>query len=355
MITSMIDPRALKRAKVSFSLRRVDLSDVKMLKSGEDVKPRAGDLVLARFASAGQHKNLQLRNGRRARLFPDDTVLVAYGNRYAPDQFEALVPGHLGMCSLVAGGGIAAEVVDKSGKVRAASKIEPLGLVCDKDGRVLNLADYALPELPWAEPAVPILAVAGTAMNAGKTETLINLTRGLSNAGLRVGVVKVTGTGAGGDIWAAVDAGGSPVLDFTDAGLASTYHVPLNELEAAAKRLISHALSEGVDVIVIELADGLYQQETSAMLASNCFTRLLNGLIFAAGDAMGAVAGVDWLAKHSAVEVLGIGGVLTMSPMAMREARNIIGLPVFDIKSLNDPEIAVSLLRRDPHRLISGT
>jgi len=340
-----IDPVQLAKTKVSFSLRRVNLDDIKTLVSGEEVKPRSGDIVLARFDLAGQHKNLQLCSGRRSRLFPSDTVLVAYGNRYAPDQFEALVPSHLGPCSLVAGGGIASEVIDKSGKVRPASKIQPLGLAADADGRVLNLSDYAVPDLPWVEPKIPLLAVAGTAMNAGKTETVINLTRGLSNAGLRVGVIKVTGTGSGGDIWAAVDAGGAPVLDFTDAGLASTYHVSLDDLEHRSRQLISHTVRSGVDAIVIELADGLYQQETSALLTSNAFTSMLSGLVFAAGDAMGAVAGVDWLRKNTQINVIGIGGVLTMSPMAMREAGNIIGLPVLDLKSLNNADVAMSLLQ----------
>ncbi len=339
-----IDLSSIENLKISFSLRRVCTADISALAHGRHLAPRAGDIVMARFNTVGQHRYLQLHNGRKAKLFPGDTLLVAYGNRYAPDQFEAVIPGNLRTCALVAGGGIAAEVIRQSGRVRTASVIEPLGLAADSQGRVLNVSDYALAELPWQTPNIPIVAVAGTAMNAGKTETVVNLTKGLTCAGLRVGVVKVTGTGAGGDIWAAIDAGGSPVLDFTDAGLASTYHVPVDILETVARRLIGHALAAGVDCIVMELADGLFQQETAALLQSQDFTSLLHGVIFAAGDAMGAVAGIQWLQTHTDLTVFGAGGVLTMSPLAMHEARQCIGLPVFDLPTLSHPDIAHTLL-----------
>ena len=50
-------------------------------------------------------------------------------------------------------------------------------------------------------------------MDAGKTQTATFLVRGMVTAGLRVGYAKVTGTGAGGDIWWLKDAGADPVLE----------------------------------------------------------------------------------------------------------------------------------------------
>jgi dethiobiotin synthetase len=345
MSVSMLSPDVLGQSKIAFTLRRIPTETMKTLV--QDEVPQVGDVVMARVVDLGQHKNLQLINGRRSRMFHDDMVMVAYGNRYAPDQYEALIPTQLGPCHLVAGGGIASEVHCKSGRVRSATKLEAIGLVGDKHGRVINLADYALPSLPWVAPRVPVIAIAGTAMNAGKTETVINLVKGLSLANLRVGVLKVTGTGAGGDIWAAVDAGGTPVLDFTDAGLPSTYHVPHEQVEEAALNLISHALQSKVDAIVIELADGLYQQETSRLLTSPQFSSVLNGMIFAAGDAMGAFAGVEWL-KQNKLPIMGVSGLLTQSPLAMNEARTVLKLPIFDMKTLNEPTTALALARPIP-------
>ena len=54
-------------------------------------------------------------------------------------------------------------------------------------------------------------------MNSGKTTTVAAITHGLTAAGLRVGAMKVTGTGAGGDPFLFADAGAAEVLDFTSA------------------------------------------------------------------------------------------------------------------------------------------
>ena len=94
------------RAKKAFVTRRVPTNDMETLISG-NLRPSPGDLLLATVQELGKHKRLELRNGRRARLNPGDEIVVAYGNRYAPDQFEALISEDLGACDLVAAGGIA--------------------------------------------------------------------------------------------------------------------------------------------------------------------------------------------------------------------------------------------------------
>lgn len=342
MFISPIDSERLAGTKVAFTLRRVDFSAATQLIGGR-VTPRVGDIVLARVEQLGQHKNLQLRDGRRSRLFLGDEILVCFGNRYAPDQYEAYVPESLGLCHLVAGGGIAASVSSKSGMVGSATTINVLGVLADDQGRVLNIADFSLPQLVNRLAHQPVIAVAGTAMNAGKTETLVNLVKGLVRSGLKVGTAKVTGTGAGGDMWAAVDAGASRALDFTDAGMPSTYHASADQVEQGALNLIAHLNESKVDVIVLELADGLFQTETAALLASTSFISQVNGIIFAAGDAMGAVAGVHWLERHK-LPVIGVSGVLTRAPLAMREAGAALQLPIYDIATLSSAKGAFDLV-----------
>jgi len=80
----------LEMAKAAYSVRRVDLSDVSDVIAG--VRPSPGDLVLARVSALGQRQTLQSGNGRKRRLWPGDEIVVAYGERYAPDFFEAVVP-----------------------------------------------------------------------------------------------------------------------------------------------------------------------------------------------------------------------------------------------------------------------
>src|SRR5262245_18790878 len=187
--------------------------------------PAPGDLFLARVDTLGQHACLQLPDGRRRKLFVGDEIVVAYGNRYAPNQFEAVVPRSFGPCDLVAGGGVAARVLSWHGKItKDATQITPLARIVGATDAPANLTDYALPSLDRIPPPQPrTLVVCGTSMDSGKTQTAAFLVKGLSLAGLRVGFAKVTGTGSGGDTWLLRDAGANPVLDFTDAGLASTY------------------------------------------------------------------------------------------------------------------------------------
>lgn len=336
------DRNRVLRAKAAYTTRRIPREDIATLVTG-DVTPKTGDVVLARIEKVGQHPRIELATGRRSRLFVGDEVLLCVGNRYAPDQFEAVIPRGLGQCAMVAAGGIAAEVLTRSDKVANATAIHLHGLVGDGQGNVLNLERYALPKINPSSPRQVVLAVAGTAMNAGKTETVTNLIKGLVHAGFRVGAAKVTGTGAGGDVWSALDAGANPVLDFTDAGLASTYQVPAERVERAALTLLAYLSESEADVIVLELADGLLQTETARLLESQRFASFLDGVIFAAGDALGAVAGIQWLnQKH--LNVLGASGVLTRSPLAIRELETVIGMPVFGMDTLNNPLEAAALV-----------
>jgi len=92
--TVRLDAARLPAAKPAYTTRHVDLNSATGLLSG--VRPAVGDLVLATVTAVGQHPKVEGPDGRRASLFPGDEVVVAYGHRYAPDQFEASVPDDLG-------------------------------------------------------------------------------------------------------------------------------------------------------------------------------------------------------------------------------------------------------------------
>ncbi|ROR32801.1 hypothetical protein [Inmirania thermothiophila] len=319
----------LRRAKKAYTTRRVDWSGVCGLVHGR--RPQAGDLVLARVAAIGQHKRIELADGRRARLFRGDEVVVAYGNRYAPDQFEAVVPADLGPCDLVAAGGVAARARSAHDRMQEPTRLEPVGLLAGADGAVLNLRRYRLARR--VAPRVPTIAVVGTSMNAGKTTTAAGIVHGMRACGLRVGAAKITGTGAGGDVWHLTDAGAEHVLDFVDAGHASTYLLEPAAVEEVLRLLTAELAARGVEAVVLEVADGLYQRETEALLTGTAFAECVDAVFFAAGDAMGAVAGAQWLAARGR-RVLGISGALTRSPLAVREAQAACAAPVLDLEGL---------------------
>jgi len=333
-----LQPGRIERAKRSYATRRIPSESIATLLVGSR-RPQPGDLVLARVEKLRQHKRLELPNGRRADLFRGDEIVVSYGHRYAPDQFEAEVPEDLSPCHLVAAGGVAAVALSRHGAISPATEIAPIGLLGDADGEVLNLAGWSLPT-PIASRQRPLtVAVAGTSMNSGKTTTAAHLIRGLRSAGLTVGAAKVTGTGAGGDFWKMTDAGAELVLDFTDAGFASTYKLQPAEVLGIFRTLVVHLSLASVDAIVLEVADGLLQDETAALLASATFRQQVDALLFAAADALGAHSGLDWLADRG-LPVVALSGSFTQSPLAVREAASFTTLPVLGLEALSSARVA---------------
>ncbi|WP_328609760.1 hypothetical protein OG943_11735 [Amycolatopsis sp. NBC_00345] len=192
-------------------------------------------------------------------------------------------------------------------------------------------------------------------MNTGKTTAAVHLVRGLSQAGYRVGAAKVTGTVSYEDVLAMHDAGAVVTHDFTDCGYATTVGLGIGQLRGLFGGLIAELTRGGSEVIVIEVADGLLQTETAALLRDAECRRWLDGVLFATRDALGAIEGVRRL-REWGLPVLGLSGVLTSSPLAMAETRDTVNLPIYlsteifesgrsGAGLLSDPDTAIGLLR----------
>ena len=133
------------------------------LAAGPTVTPRAGDVVVARVTEILNHKRVETPESRKAILFPGALIMLAYGHRYAADQFLAHVPDSLEPCHLVAAGGVAGTVTEQHVSVDDPTRIEPLGLLADGLG-IVNLTRFA----PYALNPVPSLgATAAELVGAG--------------------------------------------------------------------------------------------------------------------------------------------------------------------------------------------
>lgn len=220
--------------------------------------------------------------------------------------------------------------------------MQPLGLVCRADGTPINVADYAI-ENAQGRAKLNVIGVLGTSMNSGKTTATANLAHGLGRAGYRVAAIKATGTGAFGDYNAYLDAGAHCVLDFTDAGMASTYQQPLQRIERGYHALLTEAEARGCDIAVVEFADGILQEETRQIVQWASVRATLIGTVFTATDALSAVAGISW-ARSRELAPLAVSGMITLSPLAQREAEPSVGVPILSASELCDPLIASRLL-----------
>lgn len=335
----------LRRAKRAYTTRHVPPAALHALDARPAAPPQAGDLLLARVTRLGKHQSIEQVDSRRSALFVGDEILLAYGARYAPDQFEAEVPASLAPCHLAAGGGVAGLVTRRHGAVSAPTEIEPLGLVLNAHGRRVRLADHGLPPRTDHGPRPLTIASVGTSMNAGKTTSAAYLVKGLCRAGLRVGAAKITGTGSGNDPGLLRDAGASEVLDFTDCGYASTSGLDLEALLGILATVHREMAVRHVQVLVMEVADGLLQRETAMLLQSPRFAQRVDACLFSSGEAMGAAAGLRWLHDRG-LPVLALAGTLTRSPLAQAEAEAATGLRALTLADLSDADQARALLRR---------
>jgi hypothetical protein len=351
-------PRRLAHAKKAYTTRflaqRLATSPDGFFLSDGAVAPESGDIVLARVLRIGQHTKLESPASRRQALYIGDEILVAYGNRYAPDQFLARVPSALDDCQLIAAGGLAGQVIAQHNSMAPATDIAPIGLLADDSG-ILNLSRLAPYRLDTTRSDAssgmlsrhrpPVIAVLGTSMNSGKTTAMSCLIKGLSAAGLAVSAGKATGTGSGNDRGMFVDAGAVKVLDFTDFGVPTTFELDHSRVRAVFTGMVAALTDPDTDVIVLEIADGVYQGETRRLLADPAFQAVVDRVIFTASDALGATAGVQVL-RAAGLRVAAVTGVLTSSPLAVQEASAAIDAPVLGTLSLCMPAAAVSLLPR---------
>lgn len=312
--------------------------------------PRSGDVVIANVAELGKHTRLQSPVSRRQLMFVGQEIMVAYGHRYAPDQFLAHVPDNLGPCQLVAGGGVASEVIEQHASIDKATQLEPVGLLM-RQGKVVNLLDFAPlsieNESPQAAqidaPRPPVIAVLGTSMNSGKSTTLGCLVNGLVNSGMQVAAGKATGTGAGNDPNLFTDAGAFSVCDFTDFGFPTTYRLDYETVRDLLVAMIREQSATGSGTVVIEIADGLFQGETSRLLRDPIFTAQVDRVLFSAQDALGAQAG-ERILLDAGLDLAAVSGVVTASPLAAKEAQAQLSTPVIGTFELCRAEVASALL-----------
>lgn len=345
------DTKALLNAKASYSTRFVHAEMVKNIEGFSVTtdpyqNPSIGDVVIARVTSLGHHKRLEGPGSRRQHMFVGDEIIVAYGSRYAPDQFEAFLPENLAPTNLVAAGGMASTVSSHHSRISRATSLQPIGLL-NYNGKRVNLKDFAPHSV---EPVIhnqnidaKVILVFGSSMNSGKSEVVTRIVKGLDRAQLKVVAGKATGTGSGNDPLKFADAGAQKVLDFTDFGYPSTFRVSYNEIRAILINMHAALAAESPDVIVIEIADGLFQPDTARLINDPAVHSLTDRVVYASADSLGAVTGTAKL-QDAGFDVACLSGVVTSSPLARREANEAISVDVINTFDFDKAHIAQSLV-----------
>ena len=122
-------------------------------------------------------------------------------------------------------------------------------------------------------------------------------------------------------------------LDFSDAGLPSTYMCTETELLDLYQTLLGKLEPHKPDYIVMEIADGLVQRETDFLLRSPKFMSTVSNIMMSCGDSLSAFFAVDYLIKLGFPPSV-LAGKFTMSPLLIEEVKAGTSTPVLTIDDL---------------------
>lgn len=169
-------------------------------------------------------------------------------------------------------------------------------------------------------------------MNSGKTTTAAMCCWALAKAGHPITASKITGTASLKDILLMQDSGASKISDFTYFGYPSTYLMSPEEL---SDLFLKFDGSNNENYWVVEFADGILQRETKMLLQDEYVRSRIDKLIFNAHDTFSAIGGIKILQKDFGYDVDAVSGVISGSPLLIKELRDYSSVPVINNMSPN--------------------
>lgn len=291
--------------------------------------PQPGDVVVVRaLTDSATYNMLELPTGRLAKINPGDQLIGVLGKRRALKGFVGDLPPAVQVgdeLHLLNMGGVIGRCTGHHSSLSDAIKLEVLGLACDEQGKVLNITTAALPTQTTLGESAPIVMIAGTSMNSGKTYAATEIIKQATRAGLRVAGAKLSGVACLRDTLNMADHGAIATASFLDCGLPSTVDLP--DLAPTAKTIITKLNEVSPDLIVIEMGDGIlggYSVDT--IFDDSDLREAMAALVFCASDYVGAWGGIE-LMRRKGIEIDVMAGSVTDSQMGQDYIEKEFGVP----------------------------
>jgi hypothetical protein len=308
----------------------------------EEVPCEEGIVVAAEVESDKSTYNLlELPSGRMAQVKRGDVVAGALGHRqalfgYSGHLPEKLAPGeriHL----LNQGGvmGLCDSINPDLGRpfdCRVLGAILAFPVLGERIGVPARIGEGRLdPAAPLELRGVPVVALVGSCMNAGKTAAACALVRHMSHRGLTVDGLKATGVSLRRDVLAMEDAGARRTALFTDLGVVSTSPATA---PAVTRTLLSRLAAGQPDAIVVELGDGLLgAYGVDAILADVELAASFTAVVLSANDPVAAWGGVTLLRQQFGVEPVAVTGPATDNQVGTRIIEERLGIPAVNART----------------------
>ena len=316
--------------------------------------PKMGDVGIFRVLQANGGYIMDTHK-IASQLFEGDLVMLAFGSRYATNQYEGYVPETpVTQCQLLGRGGVAGLLTSKNMTFRAVpAQLELVGYATTHGGAVLNTIERkSLDEFNRFNIRAKVILSVGSSMDSGKTTSAAWLCGGLRAAGKRVAYLKLTGTTFPKDAALNMDRGADFAADFSDFGFPSTYLLDLDTLLNLYQSLVNLACEKGqAEYIVMEIADGLLQRETAMLLDNPGFRSTVHATLFSSGDSLGVLSGLQLLEEWG-IRPFAVSGLFTASELLIREVEDRIEVPVLRLSNLLTTQ-ATNLVVEDEDELLS--
>jgi hypothetical protein len=337
----MVRTTRLRLDRIASSTRNLRLAPEVVV--GDEIVAAEGYVLAVRILSdKTTYNTVEDVTGRMITVRSGDVVAGTLGSRRALRGYAGEVPAHLAVGDTVEVlnlGGILGRCTSVNPEIGPPFRAEVLGAVLsfpelgDRVGRPATIREHAIPPAEVLECSLPVVYVAGTCMNAGKTVAATELVRGLTRAGLRVAAAKLTGVSLMRDTLQMVDAGAVAALTFTDAGMASTHpgatvNVARGLLNALARNRVARP-----DVIVAELGDGILgEYGVQDILLAPDLTGLGAAFVMAAPDPVGCWGAARLFRDRFHLPVTVFTGPATDNAVGLDYIRAELGLPAHNAR-----------------------
>ena len=281
-----------------------DVALKRELRISPEIPCEEGVLVAAQILSSkSSYNTLELASGRMAKLRPGDVIVGALGHRKALFGYSGHLPTELApgdTLQVLNMGGVLGVCDSINANFGAPFDAKVLGAVLDfpylgeRIGVPARVGNSSLDtEAAAVTGGIPVIAIAGTCMNSGKTAAACALISRLRHLGLTVDAFKATGVSLRRDILAMEDAGARNTAIFTDFGVVCTTE---KNGPAVTRMMLTQLAGEKPDVIVYELGDGILgAYGVEAILRDASIRESLTYLALCANDPVAAWGGVKLL------------------------------------------------------------
>lgn len=290
------------------------------LRLSSEIPAEEGVVIVAEVLNnKATYNTLELASGRMAKVAKGDIVVGALGPRRALFGYSGHVPSSLAPGDIIQmlniGGvmGICDSATADKGKpfdCRVLGVVLQFPYLGERIGVPARVGYRRLDfNAPLDSHAVPVVALAGTCMEAGKTAAAAAIVGRMRHRGLTVDAFKATGVSLRRDILAFEDAGARRTMIFTDLGVVTTTG---RTGPALTRTMLSELAAGKPDAIVFELGDGLLgTYGVDAILDCEDIRRALTGVVLSANDPVAAWGGVKLLRERFHVEPIVVTGPST--------------------------------------------